>query len=273
MSEVKLFTDHLGYMVSFTDTPSRIVSLVPSITETLFELELGDSIVGRTKFCIHPEDQVSSAAKIGGTKTPDFDKIKSLEPDLIIANKEENSKEDIEKLQEHFTVWISEIGTIDKGIKLIKELGMLLNVLPLAVKLTKNIANEQKELNRKKYKPARVAYIIWNNPLMTVGRDTFIHSSLELCGFTNIFGDQTRYPQITMEDLSAAQPDYIFLSSEPFPFAEKHKTEFESHVSETEVILVDGEMFSWYGSRILKALPYYRSLQDRLLTEIHLNVN
>lgn len=268
----KIFTDHLGYKVRLATRPNRIISLVPSITETLYHLGLEERIVGRTKFCVHPEGQVADTAKIGGTKTVDFKTIEELEPDLIIANKEENRKEDVEHLQELYTVWISDIQSIYQGVKLIKELGILLGVLPNSIKLTKQIAIEERLLLPIHKETKKAAYLIWKAPYMTVGSDTYIHSALKMCGFENAFGDQTRYPIVEIKDLIEKQPDYIFLSSEPFPFKEKHIQELKDQGIKSKIILVDGEMFSWYGSRILKALPYFRGLQRDYLNQTHLNV-
>lgn len=264
MQSVKVYTDHLGYKVSFHDAPQRIISLVPSITETLYALGLESRIVGRTKFCIHPQDKISTATKVGGTKTIDTKKIAALQPDLIIANKEENTKEAIENLQEHYTVWISDIKTLSQGTKLIKELAIMLNVLPQAISLTTQIAQAERSFPRPlEDRQATVAYLIWKDPYMTVGNDTYIHNALSRCGLTNVYGEQKRYPTITLDDLRTKQPDLIFLSSEPFPFKEKHIEEFADAGITSQITLVDGEMFSWYGSRIKDALSYFKSLHQK----------
>ena len=235
----------------------RIGSLVPSITETLFDLGLTtDEIVGRTKFCIHPKDYVDKIEIIGGTKNLNIDKIKSLKPDFIIANKEENIKEQVEELMKDFKVLVTNVETLEDNYYLIKQFGHL-------------FGKEEKAqfFNLKTYeafdipepeKKLKVAYLIWKNPYMTIGGDTFISRILEELGFENLFKNQKRYPEIQLEDLKSA--DLIFLSSEPFPFKEKHIEEIQEVCKNQKIKIVDGEAFSWYGSHLAKCGEYYREL-------------
>lgn len=235
----------------------RIVSLVPSITETLFDVGLTpDEIVGRTKFCIHPKDYVDKIEIIGGTKNLNIDKIKSLKPDFIIANKEENIKEQVEELMKDFKVLVTNVETLEDNYYLLKQLGHL-------------FGKEEKAqfFNLKTYeafdipepeKKLKVAYLIWKNPYMTIGGDTFISRILEELGFENLFKNQKRYPEIQLEDLKSA--DLIFLSSEPFPFKEKHIEEIQEVCKNQKIKIVDGEAFSWYGSHLAKCGEYYREL-------------
>ncbi|WP_312196413.1 ABC transporter substrate-binding protein [Epilithonimonas vandammei] len=239
----------------------RIVSLVPSITETLFDLGLTtDEIVGRTKFCIHPKDYVDKIEIIGGTKNLNIDKIKSLKPDFIIANKEENIKEQVEELMKDFKVLVTNVETLEDNYYLIKQFGHL-------------FGKEEKAqfFNLKTYeafdipepeKKLKVAYLIWKDPYMTVGGDTFISRILEELGFENLFNNQKRYPEIQLEDLKSA--DLIFLSSEPFPFKEKHIAEIQKVCQNQKIKIVDGEAFSWYGTHIAKCGEYYRVLSEDL---------
>lgn len=235
----------------------RIISTVPSITETLFDFDLDRTeIVGRTKFCIHPTEKVFEIETVGGTKNLNLDKIKSLRPDLIIANKEENQKDQIEALMQDFNVWVTDIETLEDNEKFLTELGGKLHKQDLAEKFNSEISNIFKNLNTEKRKKA--AYLIWNNPYMTIGSDTFIHHILNKIGFDNIYGNQKRYPKIDTEDLKNAE--YILLSTEPYPFKEKHKNEFETLFPNSKIMIVDGEAFSWYGTHLTKVKNYLSEL-------------
>ncbi|BFO66855.1 ABC transporter substrate-binding protein [Chryseobacterium sp. KCF3-3] len=239
----------------------KIVSLVPSITEALFDLGLTENeVAGRTKFCIHPQDKIKNVAIIGGTKNINIEKIKALQPDLILANKEENVKEQVEALMNDFKVTVTNIDTIEDNYYLLKNLGKLFGKEDRAQLFNLKIYDvlDQAKLEA----PVKAAYLIWKNPYMTIGSDTFIHRIMSEIGFENIFKDKTRYPQITTEDLADA--DVIMLSSEPFPFKEKHIEELQVFYPDKKIIIVDGEAFSWYGTHIAKCENYFKEL----LTEI-----
>jgi len=241
----------------------KVVSLVPSITEALFDLGLTENeVVGRTKFCIHPEGKVKNVPVIGGTKNINIDKIKALKPDLILANKEENIKEQVEALMEDCKVVVTNVETIEDNYYLLKNLGNIFNKEERAQQFNLKIYDvlEQAKLESPTVK---TAYLIWKNPYMTIGSDTFIHKILTEIGFENIFKDQTRYPEIQMEDLADA--DVIMLSSEPFPFKEKHMEEMKAFYPDKKIMIVDGEAFSWYGTHIAKCGDYFK----KLLAEIH----
>ncbi|MDR4953658.1 helical backbone metal receptor [Chryseobacterium sp. ES2] len=240
----------------------KIVSLVPSITEALFDLGLTENeVVGRTKFCIHPQDKIKNVAIIGGTKNINIEKIKALQPDLILANKEENVKDQVEALMNDFKVTVTNIDTIEDNYYLLKNLGKLFGKEDRAQLFNLKIYDV---LNQAKLEaPVKAAYLIWKNPYMTIGSDTFIHRILSEIGFENIFKDKTRYPQIITEDLADA--DVIMLSSEPFPFKEKHIEELQVFYPDKKIMIVDGEAFSWYGTHIAKCENYFKEL----LTEIH----
>lgn len=239
----------------------RVISLVPSITEALFDLGLAtDEIVGRTKFCIHPKDWVDKVEIIGGTKNLNIDKIKALEPDLIIANKEENIKEQVEELMKDFKVLVTNIETLEDNYYLLKQLGHLFGKEEKAQFFN---LKTYEAFNITKYeKRLKVAYLIWKNPYMTVGGDTFISKILEELGFENLFKNQNRYPEVQLEDLKDA--DLIFLSSEPFPFKEKHIAEIREVCQNQKIMIVDGEAFSWYGTHLAKCGDYYRELLEDL---------
>ncbi len=241
----------------------KIVSLVPSITEALFDLGLTENeVIGRTKFCIHPRDKVKNVAIIGGTKNINIEKIKALNPDLILANKEENVKDQVEALMDDFKVTVTNIETIEDNYYLLKNLGKLFGKEERAQAFNLKIYDILHQA--KLHTPVKTAYLIWKNPYMTIGSDTFIHRILSEIGFENIFKGQTRYPQITTEDLADA--DVIMLSSEPFPFKEKHIDELRVFYPDKKIMIVDGEAFSWYGTHIAKCEHYFKEL----LAEIHL---
>ena len=239
----------------------KIISLVPSITETLFDFGLTENeVIGRTKFCIHPENEVKNVAVIGGTKNLNIEKIISLNPDLIIANKEENEKLQVEELQKEFKVWVTDIQNLEDNERFISDVGNLLNKEKLALEFNENINEIFK--NKSDKNPVKVAYLIWKNPYMTIGSDTFIHEILEKLGFENIFKNKKRYPEIFIEEMKKAE--YIFLSSEPFPFQQKHIDELQKELPEQKIILVDGEAFSWFGTHISKCAEYYNKLQAEI---------
>jgi ABC-type Fe3+-hydroxamate transport system substrate-binding protein len=239
----------------------KVVSLVPSITEALFDLGLTENeVIGRTKFCIHPEEKVKNVAVIGGTKNINIDKIKSLQPDLILTNKEENIKEQVEVLMDDYKVIVTNVETIEDNYYLLKHLGTLFNKEDKAQLFNLKIYDV---LHHAKINSAiKVAYLIWNNPYMTIGSDTFIHKILEEIGFENIFKDRTRYPEIQTEDL--AEADLIMLSSEPFPFKEKHIEELKVFYPDKKIMIVDGEAFSWYGTHIAKCEHYFKELLSEI---------
>ncbi|KYH08194.1 MULTISPECIES: helical backbone metal receptor [Chryseobacterium] len=240
----------------------KIVSLVPSITEALFDLGLTENeVVGRTKFCIHPQDKIKNVPIIGGTKNINIEKIKALQPDLILANKEENVKDQVEALMDDHKVMVTNIDTIEDNYYLLKNLGKLFGKEDRAQLFNLKIYDVLNQAQLES--PVKAAYLIWKNPYMTIGSDTFIHRILSEIGFENIFKDKTRYPQITTEDLVEA--DVIMLSSEPFPFKEKHIEELQVFYPDKKIMIVDGEAFSWYGTHIAKCENYFKEL----LTEIH----
>lgn len=239
----------------------KIISLVPSITELLFDLGLKDQIIGRTKFCIHPKLEVSEIPQFGGTKGLHLDKIKNAQPDLIIANKEENLKSEIEELQKDFDVLITDVSTLQENNEMILQIGKRTHCLSQAEQLVKEINNNFSNLTPV-FSPPSVLYLIWRDPLMSVGGDTFIHEMIQLAGFKNTFEDSERYPEVNSSlDLDT---DYIFLSSEPYPFSLKHFTEINKRFPAAKCILVDGEMFSWYGSRMKLAPGYFYTLRERI---------
>lgn len=237
--------------------PKRIVSLVPSQTELLHDLGLDEEVVGITKFCVHPEVWYKEKIRIGGTKDFKVEEIRKLQPDLIIANKEENDKERLEILMAEFPVWVSDVKTYEDALGMIRGLGLVLDRIDEAEELVSKIARLKPEINRPLKK---CTYLIWKKPYMTIGGDTFISNMLECAGFENVFKSSNRYPQVTLEQLRQTETEYILLSSEPYPFATQHLEELETKTRK-KVLLVDGEAFSWYGSRILESWEYFTNLE------------
>jgi ABC-type Fe3+-hydroxamate transport system substrate-binding protein len=263
-----VFTDQMDREVELSSTPQRIVSIVPSQTELLYDLGVRDEVIGITKFCIHPDEWFRNKTRVGGTKKLNIDLIKSLNPDLIIGNKEENEQKQIEELAKYFPVWMSDVHNILDAHQMINAIGHMTNRAVKAMRLSDEIARTfgifQMRYAFRNERQNQIAYCIWKEPMMVAGGDTFINDMLKRCGFNNAFQSLSRYPEISAAQLIAANPDYIFLSSEPFPFKEKHISDFKAICPEAEVVLVDGEMFSWYGSRLLKAPAYFRRLIEEI---------
>jgi ABC-type Fe3+-hydroxamate transport system substrate-binding protein len=253
------FTDMMGREITISYPPKRIVSLVPSQTELLYDLGLDQEVVGITKFCVHPESWFKNKKRVGGTKTLHKDIIKSLQPDLIIANKEENTKEQIEELSFLYPVWISNIQTIAEGLQMIREVGALVNRSDHAAELKNEIEIGFVSLH-KPAQPKRVAYFIWRKPWMCAGGDTFISDMITTMGWQNVLADKMRYPEITLGELANKDVELVLLSSEPYPFKDTHIAEIKTILPKAEIMLVDGEIFSWYGSRMKEAIPYLRNL-------------
>lgn len=258
------YTDQTGHLFHLAETPRRIVSLVPSQTELLFDLGLGDRVLGITKFCVHPKNWLKEKTIIGGTKKIHPEKIAALQPDFILANKEENVKEQVESLRELAPVWTSDIANLEEACEMIRMVAAITGTEEQGSRILQKIQKGFEELtdNRGKHNHPikKVAYLIWQDPLMTVGGDTFIHDILCRANLQNVFADQIRYPQITMTNLQEMNPDFLFLSSEPYPFTEKHIPAFQQKLPHTKVQWVDGEMFSWYGSRLQYVPDYLKGL-------------
>ena len=258
-----LFYDQINRAVEITALPQRIISIVPSQTELLFHLGLNERIAGVTKFCIHPAEKGNRVVNIGGTKQLNMEAIHSLQPDLIIANKEENEQSQVEELMKRYPVWVSDIHNLPTAMDMITGIGELTGTATKAGTLVETIGKRFSELQPSQIK-LRVMYLIWRKPYMAAGRGTFIDSMLQLCGFENV-ATQERYPQINASEIAGLKPDVVLLSSEPYPFGQKHIDEFKQMVPNAKVQLVDGEMFSWYGSRLLLSPAYFSVLIDKLI--------
>lgn len=254
--------DQLGRTTVLPSWPFRIISLVPSETESLVDLGLEEYLVGITKFCVHPNHLRKTKTIVGGTKKVSYDKIVKLNPNIILCNKEENSKEIVETLEKKYAVHVSDVNNIKNAIHLIKQYGTLFNCAEKSEIIVSEILRKQKnfeifiERNPKK----RVLYFIWQKPWMLAGKGTFIDSLLQLNGFINMSPENSRYPSIDNYHLNKTKIDLALLSSEPFPFKEQHINEIENTGIEGKPLLVDGEYFSWYGSRLLLSFEYFKSL-------------
>lgn len=253
----------MGRNLMAPDSARRIVSTVPSQTELLFDLGLGDRLVGRTKFCIHPKERVGEIPIIGGTKNLHISQIKELNPDLIIGNKEENEQDQILSLAAELPVWMSDVQTWDDGVKMILELSNLLGVRDKGIEWAEKL-NESKQNYTipDRIKSARVVYLIWHDPIMAVGKNTYIDHMLSTFGVGNALSNYNRYPELSEEEIRKIAPTHIFLSSEPFPFKEKHIPQYQRICPGAVITIIDGELFSWYGSRMLKSIDYFRKLSQ-----------
>ena len=260
-----IFFDSLGRKVTLPSIPQRIISTVPSQTELLHSLELDDKVIGITKFCTYPHLWYKTKDRIGGTKNLNIQKIKKLLPDLIIANKEENNEEQILELVKDFPIWVSDVATYEDALKMIHIVGVMTGKEEKATQLVQEIEVEFKILNAYPPKILKSVYLIWKDPYMAVGGGTFINDMLCKSGFSNVFKNYSRYPQIEIDELVQISPDILMLSSEPYPFQEKHLLELQPLLPHTKIVLVNGELFSWYGSRMVYAPAYFASLRQQIV--------
>lgn len=256
-------TDQLGRMLDLPYPPQRIVSLVPSQTELLVDLGLEEQLVGITKFCVHPRRLLGSKKIVGGTKQLKLDQIARLQPDLILANKEENREEEVQALSRKFPVWISDVDSVASSVAMIRSVGAMTGREEKANQMAEQIESEFSALGITGKTSA--IYLIWEKPMMAVGGQTFISDCMEKAGFCNALAHLTRYPEIEIAAIQALEPAFLFLSTEPYPFKESHVEDIQRQFMRTKVVLVDGEMFSWYGSRMLKAAAYFKKLRQEIL--------
>lgn len=260
---------HAASPPAWTVMPRRIVSLVPSLTESLFELGLGEKLVGVTDWCVHPAAEVARLPKLGGTKDPDLDGIVRLAPDLVLANHEENTERAVRKLRDAgLLVWVSYPRTVADGASLLKQLAVALDAPEEGLALARSVvaAVEEARSQGQPAAPARVFCPIWRDPWMTIGRDTYIHDMIDLCGGTNVFADaaERRYPLVSLDDVVAAQPDVVLLPDEPYAFAVPDVRALAAlqipAAASGRIHLIDGTLVSWYGPRIAEAVRVLRPL-------------
>ena len=257
-------TDARGHSVSLGAPPRRIVSLVPSQTELLAHLGLDDEVAGITRFCERPKGWRSTKTIVGGTKQVDVETVRDLDPGLILANHEENTAEDVAALDEMAPVFVTEVKAVEEALDMVRTVGTLTDTSDRTSTLVGKIISRFEALPD--FSPLRAAYLIWREPYMTVGGDTFIHDVMRWGGLENIFGDQTRYPKVTPNTLAERDLDIVLCSSEPFPFHKKDQftADLEDALPDTPVEVVDGQPFSWYGPRLLDAPAYLKDLRERL---------
>ena len=246
----------------------KIVSLVPSITELLYALGLDKEMAGITKFCVHPPAWLPEKKRIGGTKNLHVEEIISLQPDLVIASREENVREQVEAIAVHSPVFLTDVITISDAFEMIENVGQLTGTHDRAKELAERIKRSfcliQHSTSNIQTFSIPVIYLIWKDPYMSVGGDTFISHMMQAAGFLNVLAGRTRYPEISVEEMRESNAKVIMLSSEPYPFKNSHVKELCDQLSNMKIIIVDGEMFSWYGSRMLYAADYFHALRADL---------
>jgi ABC-type Fe3+-hydroxamate transport system substrate-binding protein len=256
------FTDQMQRQVRIDWPPRRIVSLVPSQTELLFDLGLGEAVVGVTDFCTEPPQLPAHCTRIGGTKRFLFDRIAALSPALIIGNREENYQEGIARLAADFPVWMSDIYALPEALGMIRAVGEITGRAAPACAMARDIDAAFAALPA--CEPLAAAYLVWKKPWMAAGTHTFIDDMLARAGLRNVFAGRDRYPEVTLEELRARSPEVVLLSSEPFPFTGEHVAELAGALPRTRVFPVDAMPFSWYGSRLLRAPAYFAELRTQL---------
>jgi ABC-type Fe3+-hydroxamate transport system substrate-binding protein len=265
-------TDATGHALAIAREPRRIVSLIPSVTETLFALGLGEAVVGVTLYCVEPRDGVAGKTRVGGEKNPKLELIRDLAPDLVIANVEENLREHVETLRSWgLSVWVTYPRTVAEGIRMIRDLGMLTGAAGRADLLASSLEAQLAEVQARTAArvPTSAFYGIWRRPYMTINADTYIHDMLAVCGAENVFGGRAeRYPTVSLDEVAAARPEVIILPDEPFRFRPVHVEDFAAYpdvpaVRRGRIHLMDGKLFCWYGPRIAQALRVIPGLCDR----------
>ena len=254
--------DALGRRVILPEPPRRIVSLVPSQTELLADLGLDAETVGLTRFCVHPKGWKARKQIVGGTKNVDVERVRALAPDLVIANKEENVREQVEACAEFCPVWVTDVATVEDSLAMTRDLGHLVGRTTEAGRLANEIKAGFDALPD--WPPLRALYLIWRDPWMSVGHDTIIADVMAHAGLVNVLADRDRYPTLSGTEIGGLAPDVVLLSSEPYPFAAQHIAEVQALAPDARVVLVDGEVFSWYGSRLLATPGALRQLRARL---------
>ncbi len=263
MDEIRI-TDQFGNLILLDKVPEKIVSLVPSITYLLYVMELENEVAGITRFCKLPPHFKKQKVIVGGTKDVKFDRIVGLEPDIILANKEENTKDMVSRLQDIAPVYVSDISNLQDNTKFISDLGIIFNRRKAAQQLINDISMAKKNRPYTDEPLKRAVYFIWKEPWMTVGGDTFINYMMQLAGFENVFANKKRYPQIDLKDLQQLKPEVILLSSEPYPFKEKERSLLQEFFPGSCIMLVQGEPFTWFGAYPVQAFTYFNSLQKEI---------
>jgi ABC-type Fe3+-hydroxamate transport system substrate-binding protein len=259
MVHQRTFTDALGRTLTIPEPPGRIVSLVPSLTEALFAFGLAERVAGVTRFCVEPAEEVASKTKVGGTKNVDVASAVALQPDLVLANVEENTKEDVEALESAgLQVFLTFARTVSEAIEELQTIAAITDSEDAARPYVEDAHAALSEVQASEG-AVRTFCPIWRNPWMTVGPDTYIHDVLTVCGAANVFSDASeRYPEVRLPDVATRQPELVLLPDEPYRFGEKNVPEVIDALPGVRIELVDGKMLCWYGPRIG---PSLRKLQ------------
>jgi ABC-type Fe3+-hydroxamate transport system substrate-binding protein len=266
-------TDDLGFRLELKSHPHRIISLVPSWTETLFAMGLGNEVVGVTKFCVEPADGVAAVEKIGGTKNPDLRAIAKLEPDFVIANAEENRREDVEKIREQgvpvFTTYPKTIpGAVESILKLGAALGKESDANLMAREIVRNVSGIEASVGVWSKLRFRVFCPVWKNPWIAFNGDTYAHDVLRMLGFNNIYATAgERYPRATLEEALELRPDFVLLPDEPYEFDAKDVEELKPLLPPAlsrRVVLIDGRDLHWYGVHMVNGLTTLAAKLARL---------
>ena len=242
--------DVLGRTFDFNTPPRRVVSLVPSITETLFDLGAGDTVIAITDFCIFPSDL--PLPRVGGTKNPYVDDIRALNPDLVHMNLEENLRRHADAIETFAPVFVTEPKSVDDVEALILQLGAIHHRNERATQLVTRLREERASLPKRAF---TFACPIWKNPWMWCGGDTYVSRLVESAGGVNVLGDRLRYPQVALEDVLALRPDVTFLPDEPYLFTEQDSAKMQGS---RVVGPVPGHLFTWHGSRTIEGLRFLR---------------
>ena len=246
--------------------PERIVSLVPSLTEALFALGVGPQVVGRTRYCTQPPRAVGRVAKVGGTKKVDAERVLGLEPDLVVAVKEENTREDIEGLKEAgVPVFVGAPETVEDALEMLRELADLVGATEdVAEAVLGPIERVYQRLRREPGRVRKVFAPIWKGPYMSVGSDTYVHDVLETCGGENVCGSFARYPVVSLEGVEVLEPEVVLLPDEPYPFSAEDLAGFYAldipAAREDRIHLIDGKLLTWYGPRMASSLAQLSAL-------------
>jgi ABC-type Fe3+-hydroxamate transport system substrate-binding protein len=263
--------DDLGDELTLDDVPRRIVSLVPSVTETVIALGAADRLAGVTNYCVYPADIVKDIPKVGGTKGFSFESIDAARPDLILANKEENRKHQIEKLRERYPVFVTYPRTVEQAIKMILDLGVLTGTEERASELAASCDHFLESMEPAiAGPPLRTACMIWRDPWMAVGPDSYVSALLDRVGFVNVFTEADgRYPETTLDAVIERRPEVIILPSEPYEFGKADQEELDRFLEGRGVaattLRMDGSLLTWFGSRTLKGLRFFYETKARLL--------
>ena len=253
--------DALGRSVELAAPPRRVVSLVPSQTELLADLGLDAEVVGLTRFCVRPAGWKAAKTIVGGTKTVDVGRVRGLAPDLVVANKEENVREQVEAVAAFCPVYVTDVADVAGAVAMVRAVGAAVGRGGAADRIADEVAAGFAALAAPP-RPVRALYLIWRDPWMTVGGDTIVSDVMGRGGLENVAADRDRYPALTDDEVRALAPDAVLLSSEPYPFATKHLAEVQALVPGARVVLVDGEAFSWYGSRLRHTPAVLRAVRD-----------